>query len=97
MKKIIFGSLITASMLSINAFAAIPDLDANSLIVCEEASTISAAVSELNGTLASPFYNVRDQSVGNYYKINNYVSSEPVITKLDNGRVSVCVTLTRKK
>ncbi|MDX1901796.1 MAG: hypothetical protein SFW66_07330 [Gammaproteobacteria bacterium] len=97
MKKIILGSLITASLLSINAFAAIPDLEANSLIACEEGSTVSDAVAELNGTLASPFYNVKSESTDSYYKINNYVGSAPVITKLDNGRVSVCVTLTRKK
>ena len=97
MKKMIIGSLITTAAISINTFAAIPDLEANSLIKCEEASDISSAVAELNSTLASPFYNVRSEATGSYYKINNYVSSTPVITKLDNGKVSVCVTLTRKK
>jgi len=96
MKKVKFLSIAILSMLSFQAFAALPDLDANSLIKCEEASTVSDAVAELNGTLAGSFWKHYSGN-GNYYKIENYVSSQPTITKLDNGRISVCVTLTRKK
>lgn len=96
MKKIILGTLIATSMLSISAFADSGDLEANSLIVCNEGNTIAEAVSALNGTIASPFYNVRFDS-RSFLRIKDYVSSQPTITKLDNGTVSVCVTLTRKK
>lgn len=90
-------SALIVSALATSSFAALPDLEANSLIKCEEASTVSQAVAQLNGTLASPFYNVRDMDVGNFFKISDYTSSQPVITKLDNNNFSVCVTLTRKK
>lgn len=96
MKKIIFLATVVLSMISSQAFSA-SDLEANSLIKCEEAATVDAAVAGLNGTLASPFFNTAAGFPGGgYYKIQNYVSSQPTITKLDNGRISVCVTLTRK-
>lgn len=83
-------------MLSFQAFAAIPDVEANSLIRCTEGTTVSEAVSELNGAVASSALRTATGD-GAYYHIENYTSSQPIITKLDNGKISVCVTLTRKK
>jgi ACT domain-containing protein len=96
MKKMIILITMISSILTLPAFAA-NDLEANSLIQCKEASSISQAVADINTTLASPFLNIASGiSDGSYFKIQNYISSQPTITKLDNGKFSVCVTLTRK-
>lgn len=95
MKQIKLLLVVVLSTLSLSALA-LPDLNANSLIQCEEGSTITKAVSNLNQTLASSFNKVATGN-GNYFVIEHYTSSQPTITKLDNGKFSVCATLTRKR
>ena len=104
MKKLVLflSSFLLLGMAAVSAvFAAVveettfPSLNANSLVICREATTLSAAVSDLNGSLASSALATWHDS-GSLLKIDNFSASEPVITNLNNGQIAVCVTIKRK-
>ena len=94
MKIMKSGLFLLLSAVSLQTFAA-SQLEVNSLVKCEESSSLSNAVAELNLTVGSLELRTLS-SAGNYMHIKDYTSSQPTITKLDNGNVAVCVTLTRK-
>ncbi|EKD72045.1 MAG: hypothetical protein ACD_46C00025G0010 [uncultured bacterium] len=53
MKIIKSGIVLVLSTLSFQAFAVNPTLEVNSLVKCEEASSLSKAVDEINLTIGS--------------------------------------------
>ena len=95
MRIIKSGVMLVLSALSFQAFAANPQLEANSLVKCEEASSLTKAVDEINLTVSSSELSTLSSS-GSYMHMKDYTSSPPTITKLDNGNIAVCVTLTKK-